>query len=331
MWISFALLFSAFMFVVTLFMTLAGYQVAFIAVPMILWIIPLFFRPDQSIQMQYLLVMAGLALSMTLGVEIIVIGGDIGRQNTVFKFYMQVWMLFSVVGGVAFAVLVEHSDYWIGRLRALWYVPVVILFTVAAMFPLMSTRGRAVDRMAPDTPITLNGMDYMQYSEHYETNAFTQEGEMIDLNHDYKIIRWLQENVEGTPVIMEGRRFPSEYQWNGRIAINTGLPSVLGWSFHQRQQRTFDPLPKLVDQRAANITAFYTSGNVGEAVDIIWHYDVRYIIVSEMERVHASPEGLIKFEQMVQLGLLEIVYEDAPAVIYQVVPEALERFMLTQG
>lgn len=368
MWIVTGLIFSAFMLVLTLILTLAGYQVALIAVPMILWIVPLFFRPGQSIQMQYLLVIAGLALSMTLGVEIIVIGGDIGRQNTVFKFYMQTWMLFSVVGGVAFAVLVEHSEYWTGRvrwlapfaflisiltmfplvttsersdlgepgildgmgrisLRTLWYVPLVILFTIAAMFPLMATRGRAVDRMAPDMPLTLNGMDYMQYSEHYETDAFTQEGEMLDLSYDYKIIRWLQENVEGTPVIMEGRRYPSEYQWNGRIAINTGLPAVLGWSFHQRQQRTFDPLPRLVDQRAANISAFYTTGDVNAAVDIIWHYDVSYIIISEMERVHATSEGLIKFEQMVQLGLLEVVFEDGPAVIYKVVPDALERFV----
>lgn len=331
MWVMLSLIFTGMLLVVTIGFTLAGYQVALIAVPMILWIVPLFFRPGQTVEMQYVLVLIGLALSMTLGVEIIVIGGDIGRQNTVFKFYMQVWILFSVVGGVAFARLIDESDKWRGHLRLLWYVPLVIMFTIAAMYPLMATRGRAVDRMAPDMGLTLDGLDYMRYSEHYETNALTQAGQVIDLSHDYRIIRWLQENVEGTPVIMEGRRFPSEYQWNGRIAINTGLPAVLGWSFHQRQQRTFDPLPVLVDQRAANITAFYTTPDVSVAVDMIRRYDVGYIIVSELEQVHGTPEGLEKFNQMTALGLLELVYEDDPAFIYRVIPEAVENFAVNQG
>ncbi|MGB7339242.1 MAG: DUF2298 domain-containing protein, partial [Phototrophicaceae bacterium] len=50
-----------------------GNQVAMITIPLIVWIAILFFRPDQSIPMQYVLVLAGFALSLTLGVEVIVI------------------------------------------------------------------------------------------------------------------------------------------------------------------------------------------------------------------------------------------------------------------
>src|SRR5690606_41631275 len=58
----------------------------------------LFFRQGQTLTMQYILALMGLGLALTLGVEYVVLDGDIGRQNTVFKFYMQVWLMFSVVG-----------------------------------------------------------------------------------------------------------------------------------------------------------------------------------------------------------------------------------------
>ncbi len=101
----------------------------------------------------------------------------------------------------------------------------------------MATRARALDRMAPDIPLTLNGLDYMTASTHYETVQIENTGEVIDLSIDHELIRWMQENVQGSPVIMEGRSYPSEYHWNGRFAITTGLPSVLGWNFHQKQQQ----------------------------------------------------------------------------------------------
>ncbi|NOG52467.1 MAG: DUF2298 domain-containing protein [Chloroflexi bacterium] len=78
---------------------LANYQVALVVVPLVAWIAVLFFRPGQSVALQFVLVIAALALALTLAVEVIVLDGDIGRQNTVFKFYIQVWLLFSVAAG----------------------------------------------------------------------------------------------------------------------------------------------------------------------------------------------------------------------------------------
>lgn len=306
------------------------YQVALIVIPMIVWIIPLFFRSGQSRAMQFVLVLLGFALALTLGVEMIVISGDIGRQNTVFKYYMQVWLIFSAACGAALAWIISSSDRWPKFASYFWYSILALLVTIAALFPIMATQGRAQDRMAREMPLTLDGMAYMAYAEHYESNQLTGAGQVIPLSEDYAIIRWLQENVTGSPTIIEGRRYPSEYMWNGRIAINTGLPSVLGWSFHQRQQRTFDPLPRLVDQRAANIMSFYDSPDMDNAVAILRHYKVEYIIVSGLEHVQASEAGLAKFTEMLDLGLIEHVFETEHGGVYHVNQAALDLFIINQ-
>ena len=47
--------------------------------------------------------MVGLGVVLTLGVEFVTIKGDIGRMNTVFKFYLQAWFLFGVAAAVGIA------------------------------------------------------------------------------------------------------------------------------------------------------------------------------------------------------------------------------------
>lgn len=317
--------------VASIALTLIGYQVALIVIPLVVWIFLLFFASDESRAKRFTLVLVGLALAMTLGVEIIVIGGDIGRQNTVFKFYIQVWLLFSVAGGVAFACLLDASERFSPRLKLLWLTPCLGLICIAALFPILGTRGRSFDRMAADLPLTLNGMDYMTRATHYESSPTAGKGAVIDLAVDHQLIRWLQENVTGSPVIIEGRRRPSEYQWNGRMAISTGLPSVLGWTFHQQQQRTFHPLPRWVDQREKNIQQFYNSPDIDIAVDIIHHFDIKFIIRSGLEEVHSTAEGLRKFETMVEMKLLSVAFEVEGGKIYQVDTDALLQYLIEQA
>ena len=316
-----------FLLLVLVGIAMLEYQVVLIAVPLILWIVPLFFRPNQGRDMQFVLVLIGLALALTVAVEFVVLAGDNGRQNTVFKFYIQVWLLFSVAGGVIFGWLFERIEDWSPRLRWSWLVPLVILVSIAALFPLMATRGKAFTRYTQEVPLTLDGLEYMQYAQHrmFDYSA------VIPFEDDYYMIRWLQENVAGTPVIMEGRSAASEYRYNARISINTGLPAVLGWNWHQRQQRTLAPLPSLVQQREANVKYFYNSGHIQNAARLLREYDVRYVILGEMELAviegENAEEGLAKFWPMEQIGILTPVFERNRSVIYEVYPERLEEFL----
>jgi uncharacterized membrane protein len=257
----------------------------------------------------------------------------VGRQNTVFKFYIQAWLMLSAAGGVAAACLIKSSDDWPAVGRWVWYPVGAILVAVAAMYPLMATRGRAQDRMLPagaesvaDIPLTLDGMAFMKYASQYEGDpdvlAANPQLAPFPLDDDYNMIRWLEENVKGTPTIMEGRA-SGEYHWEGRVSIQTGFPSVNGWNFHQRQQRTFDPLPRLVEQRVANVNAFYVTDDIPTAWSILQRYDVAYVVVGGLEHAYYPATSLAKFDTMVTQGLLEVVYDQGTTKVYKVKQDSL--------
>lgn len=300
---------------------IADYQVALITVPLIAWVAVLFFRPGQHVAMQFVLVLVGLGLALTLAVEVVVLEGDVGRANTIFKFYMQVWLMFSVAAGAGIAWLLEASRRWRAGLFMVWYALGALLFIAAALFPVMATIGKAGYRLAGDeVGLTLDGSLFMRETHDY------WEGEMpatIDMALDYAAINWLQDNVQGSPVIIEGRSPQEEYYWGGRISIHTGLPSVQGWNFHQRQQRTLPQLGDLVYQRVYNINYFYSTPDPLAAWRILEHYDVEYIIVAGLERArYGQTNALDKFDLMVADGWLEPeLIVNGQTLIYRVLEE----------
>lgn len=162
--------------------------------------------------------------------------------------------------------------------------------------------------MSRNVPLTLDGMDYMQYSTY-------QEGDSImDLRQDYDAIRWMQTNVKGTPVIIEG--YVSEYKWGSRYTIYTGLPGVIGWNWHQRQQRAINP-DDWVYERINNVNEFYSTMDNDRCAEIIQAYDIEYIIVGQMEQAVYGQEALRKFPE--QNGKIwEQVYASLDTHIYRV-------------
>ncbi|MBN1963272.1 MAG: hypothetical protein JW910_01410, partial [Anaerolineae bacterium] len=174
--------------------------------------------------------------------------------------------------------------------------------------------GRWAVRFSQDAPHTLDGMAYMPYAERFEN------GVTFSLNEDYQMIRWLQQYIEGTPVVLEGQsNLP--YTWSARVSIYTGLPTIIGWDHHQRQQRTLDPLSRLVDQRVQNVNAIYDGTDVQAAWDLLQYYDVSYLVVGQLERAYYSSQGLAKFDDMVDLGQLDLVFEYGETRVYRVVQD----------
>jgi len=160
----------------------------------------------------------------------------------------------------------------------------------------------------------------MQYAVRSEEYA----GRLAEfpLKHDYDAIRWMQDNVAGSPTIIEeGAAGGNQYRWSARFSIYTGLPTVVGWEWHQRQQRAVLGAP-VVEDRVADVREFYSTTDLERARLLLRRYSVRYVIEGEMERLYNDPAGFAKFGALVEAGDLRIVYQNPGVTIYEVVAGA---------
>lgn len=295
--------------VILLYLAYRKVWIGWIALPLAAWAGLLTLRPDQPDMKRLALFWVGTALLITIVVELFTVRGDIGRMNTIFKFYLQAWTLLAVSGGAAFAWLLADIQIWRRHWRTTWQIGLGILFAGAALYTVTATTDKVSDRMTPEAPHTLDSMTYMAYSEYWDTSV-------MDLSQDYRAIRWMQDNIEGSPVIVEANC--PEYRWCTRFTIYTGLPGVVGWNWHQRQQRALSP-PTLVTDRVDAIGQFYNTTDIGFAQNFLDKYDVQYIVVGQVEQIYYDAGGLEKFEQYDGM-LWKEVYRDLQTVIYKVLP-----------
>ena len=291
-----------------------GVTILWLALPLVAWAGVLILRPGLPDTKRLVLFMLGTALVITMFVEILVVKGDVGRQNTVFKFYMQAWVLLGVSAAAAFNWLLGEFRRWLPGWRAAWNTIASIFIACSTLFLLFYGIAKVHDRMSPAAPYTLDGMTYMAYTTHYFEYDVNQS---LDLSEDYRAIRWMQENVQGSPVIAEAPSAGIQYTWLNRFSIYTGLPDVVGWEWHQIQQRlTFT---EIVRARGMEENAFYLTTDVDAALDFLRKYNVRYVIIGQLERARYVGGGLDKFGAYNGIFWNE-VYRDGQTVIYEVPP-----------
>ena len=185
-----------------------------------------------------------------------------------------------------------------------------------ALFLPFGVRARATTRMSPGVGLTLDGMAYAERGTVHD-GTLEADGREIALDGDYEAIVWMQDNIQGSPVILEGlgRR---EYLWANRVSIYTGLPVVVGWRWLQAQQRA-GVGGELVNWRRAHVNACYGTTDIAQAQEILDRYGVRYVYVGQYERAYYDRSGLDKFGRMVEQGLLRVVYKAHGVTLYEVV------------
>ncbi|HET9111918.1 MAG TPA: DUF2298 domain-containing protein [Ktedonobacterales bacterium] len=304
--------------------------------------------------MTYTLIALGLAIA--LGVELVYIRDFLDhsaweRMNTVFKFYYQVWVCFSLGGALAFTYLIRRALHLLpvsetsadasawddddGAVapsivaprpvpsgvapRALWVFALALLLSGSLIFNLLGTQARVADPamwaavQPPPDGVQPEGpsLDGMAYMRGWYPE-------------DYAAITWINAHIAGAPTIVEASGSP--YMWYSRVAIYTGLPDVLGWGNHESQQR----YPDQIWARQNAVTNFYATNDPGAALTFLKDYDVSYVYLGGMERdcyttnnsgqCQALPaDALAKFSTLERAGVLRPVFSDGATTLYRVV------------
>ena len=268
----------------------------------------------------FALALLGMALALGVGVEIVSIKGDLARMNSVFKFYLQAWVLLGVVSAyflwrMDFGLIILRRASVNLRGRVLgwaWVVLLLALLLSSSIYTVAGTQTRLRDRFQV-LPLTLNGLAYMADAQYTFDSGSGSEA----LRWDYEAIQWLRGNsIIGSPVVLEGQGILYR-TLHDRASIYTGLPTVLGWDNHQSQQRGYGPV---IGERIRDIRRIYSTTNREDALELLGKYQVEYIYVGELERHFYPEQGLEKFNGMLGADL-GLAFANPGVQIYQVLSD----------
>ncbi len=206
------------------------------------------------------------------------------RMNTIFKFYYQAWMLFSLAAAYGIVVTLRRAAPPARSLAAAG-----LLFSLGAgmLYPVWAFRSRTANFRPPRW--TLDGGAYL-------------EAQSPD---DMAAIRWL----EAAPPGVVAEAVGGSYSAFARAATYSGHPAVLGWPGHESQWRGG---AKEMGTREADMRRLYETAAWSQAQAILRQYNVRYVFVGSLEQqAYRVNEG--KFRQN-----LELVFEQGQTRVYRV-------------
>jgi DNA-binding beta-propeller fold protein YncE len=196
----------------------AGLSLAFLAILS-------FGAKNDSKEMVFGSLLAFVAALLLVGCEVLYVkdhfsDGDLYRMNSVFKFHYQVWLLLSIAIAPLLKWLLEvQYPAWQVWQRVTWIVLALFVLIGAAMYPALTVYERA--RNVSNR--TLDGLAGYRMSNPGDTEA----------------AEWVKKNVvpvKGkTPVVLES--WGGSYSTFARIATQSGVPTILGWDFHEAQWR----------------------------------------------------------------------------------------------
>lgn len=308
-----------------------GLQVFALVIPLVAIAAWFLFDRDTAQVHRFLSLIILAALLLTLMVEVVTLKGDIGRMNTVFKFYLQAWVFFGVATASGLAIVFHYlwfrepkpeaatepgtepiavsggDSSFTQTWKAGWWGVAALLIAAGLLYPAFASWAKVHDRFVNSMPPGLNGLDYMTQA------TYNEENHDIVLDQDYKAIQWLRENIIGTPVIVEANT--GLYHWGDRVSINTGLPVVAGWDWHTKQQYSLLN-GETIDNRISDIQVLYNTTDPSVALNLLNRYGVSIIYVGPLEHVAYAPEGFAKWQQMVDNGTLKKIYDVDGVQIY---------------
>ena len=212
------------------------------------------------------------AFAITTGADVVHVWD---RMNTIFKFYIEAWFMFSIATAAALTEIWRRGARS-GWLHRGWRVAMAFVVLLSVFTGVTAVRGVLVTRRVETPRPTLDGMAYLKLRDAHELAAY----------------EWINDNVPGIPVIAEAHG-PS-YQDYTRVSMNTGLPTVIGWEYHvhQRAHRWPD-----IRRRKADLEKLYTSDNKEVVKGILKLYNIALVYVGGVERRAYAGGNTANFKQ----------------------------------
>ena len=129
------------------------------------------------------------------------------------------------------------------------------------------------------------------------------------ISDDAAAIRWLNDSVEGQPIILEASG-DSYQDYDNRVSAMTGLPTVLGWYVHEWLWR--NDLEE-ENQRKEDVQTIYTSSNADQIKSLIEKYKISYLFIGSCEY---EKYGEINSELLASIG--KVVFRQSETTIIEV-------------
>jgi len=205
---------------------------------------------------------------------------------------------------------------WRGRfaLGWAWRGTALLLIAAALVYPISATPARIADRFDARIGPTLDGMAFMR------TGIWAEHGRRFPLVEDAAAIEWMRAHIDGTPIVLEAQTDP--YRWAGRVSAYTGLPTLLGWPWHEYQQRGVALADRVIASREQLIKRLYGGDSPGQVLHDLQLYGVEYVYVGQLERALYPASGLAHFDTLALSGQIQVVYQQGTTQIYRVPPAA---------
>jgi len=234
----------------------------------------------------FVFILIFIASLLILAPEFVYLRDQFGsRMNTIFKFYYQAWLLFSIAAAFGTAILLQNLR---GLADWAFRIGLVVLLFMGLTYPVLALANKT-NNFKPLFGWTLDDFTRVQR----------------DNPDDAAAIGWLKSAPDGVIVEAVG----GSYTGYARISTYTGLSAVLGWPGHESQ---WGRSGAELATREDDIKTFYTTSNWQTAQDFLRNYSVRYVYIGGMERsaYHVQED---KFKQH-----LKQVYQLGAVTIYEV-------------
>ena len=244
----------------------------------------------------YLLVIIGIGALLVTAPEFVYLRDQFGwRMNTIFKFYYQAWLLWSI----AAAVSVIHLTTCTTRIwRRVSLVGISLLIIMSLFYPFFSLWSKTNGFQPANW--TLDGTAYLRQQSPEEMSA----------------IDWLQNAPAG--VVAEAvPPTGGSYTQYGRVSMLTGKPAVLGWMGHESQWRGGN---EAMGTRQTDLERLFCSRSWEETQAILDQYQIRYIFLGNLERLTyqaGGPNCPTGIDEAKFLRNLSLVFESNQFLIFE--------------